>query len=158
MKRTWLRSALSAVWLGVTASACDPEVTSIGSYAAPTSREFEAESGELSGGFSVGPDPEASNGAFLLSPAGIFDDTPGDALAVYDFSVPIDGVFRIWGRIRSPGASLATSWRTRNGVRVRCVAALTVVTSSCGLVDLRCKACRVASRSDVARKVGELRS
>jgi hypothetical protein len=110
VNRAWLRSALGACWLGAAAAACDPEVTSIGSYSAPTSREFEAESGELSGGFSVEPDPDASNAAFLLSPAGIFDDAPGDALAVYEFSVPIDGVFRIWGRIRSPGASENRFW------------------------------------------------
>ena len=36
----------------------------------------------------------------------------------------------------------------RKGVSVRCVAALTVVTSSCGPLPLRCSACRVASRSD----------
>ena len=46
--------------------------------------------------------------------------------------------------IRSPGASRATSWRMRNGVSVRWVAALTVVTSSCGFVGWRAAA-RAAS-------------
>lgn len=110
MNRVWFRSLLGAVWLSAAVAACDPEVTSIGSYAPPTAQEFEAEGGELSGAFSVEPDPEASNGAFLLAPAGIFDDAPGDALAGYEFSVPIDGVFRIWGRIRSPGANENRFW------------------------------------------------
>ncbi len=46
----------------------------------------------------------------------------------------------------------------RNGVSVRWVAALIVVTSNCGAPCLRCSAWSVASRSEEERSDGELRS
>ena len=50
------------------------------------------------------------------------------------------------------------SWRMRNGVRTRCVAALAVATSSCGLSTSACSALSVASRSAITRRAGEARS
>ena len=46
----------------------------------------------------------------------------------------------------------------RNGVSVRCVAALTVVRTSCGPLGFACKRCSAPIRSAMMRKVGEARS
>src|SRR3546814_9531049 len=50
------------------------------------------------------------------------------------------------------------SWRMRKGVRVSWVAAASVVTTSSGPVGLACKAESAASRSELERSDGELRS
>jgi hypothetical protein len=64
---------------------------------------LEAESGELSGGFSVGSDAAASSGQYLLAPdIAVPDDTEGTAHARYTFTVPVDGDYLIWGRVYSP--------------------------------------------------------
>jgi hypothetical protein len=61
--------------------------------------------------------------------------------------------------IRSPGARRATSWRMRNGVRVRWVAALTVVTIRRADCSARSGARGASpSRSDMTRSVGLARS
>lgn len=73
-----------------------PEPASPGVY-------FEAESGELSGGFSIGADPAASNGQYIQSPATVVsDEEPGEARASYVFTVDRDADYVIWGRIYSP--------------------------------------------------------
>jgi hypothetical protein len=72
---------------------------------------IEAESGRLSGGFSVRSDPSASAAAFLAPPDGVAStDEPGSARAVYTFDVATAAVFAIWGRIHSPDASHNTFW------------------------------------------------
>jgi hypothetical protein len=65
---------------------------------------LEAESGELSGGFTVETDTAASGGQYLQAPLGVTvpDDMEGAAHARYTFSVPEDGDYLIWGRIYSP--------------------------------------------------------
>ena len=72
---------------------------------------LEAESGRLSGGFTIGSDPSASAGAYLAPPNGMTSlDAPGAARAVYAFDVGDAGVYTIWGRIHSPDASHNTFW------------------------------------------------
>jgi hypothetical protein len=65
---------------------------------------LEAESGRLSGGFTVGNDPTASGGQFLAPPAGgmPFNDQPGPARSIYDLNITFPGTYTIWGRIQSP--------------------------------------------------------
>lgn len=65
---------------------------------------LEAESGELSGGFTIETDAAASAGQYLQAPLGVTvpDDMEGAAHARYTFSVPQDGDYLIWGRIYSP--------------------------------------------------------
>ena len=93
------------------AISCAPQVTSVGEWSEPAARYFEAESGALSGGFFVGADDSASAREFLAGPElPVSDELPGDALAEYEFSLPAPGVYVIWGRIRSPGASSNRFW------------------------------------------------
>jgi hypothetical protein len=103
---TALAAALSAI-------GCDATVTSVGVYkpVLATGLYIEAEDGELSGGFTVGEDPTASNGKFLAPPAGIIAlDQPGDARAHYSFTITTPGEYLIWGRIHSPDAIHNTFW------------------------------------------------
>jgi hypothetical protein len=91
--------------------ACAPQVTTVGEWSEPPALYLEAEDGELSGGFVATPDDLASNGAFLGSPdASLADEAPGEARALYTFSLPADGLYTIWGRIRSPGAENNRFW------------------------------------------------
>jgi hypothetical protein len=92
---------------------CDATVTSVGSYQPIVTTGFylEAEDGELSGGFTIGQDPTASNGKFLAPPAGVNAlDQPGDARARYVFNITSPGQYLIWGRIHSPDAIHNTFW------------------------------------------------
>jgi len=77
-------------------AAGEPEQTPSGFY-------LEAESAELSGGFTIETDPAASNGQYILPPAvAVKDDVEGPAHARYTFNVEQDGDYLIWGRIYSP--------------------------------------------------------
>jgi hypothetical protein len=79
---------------------------------APVSSVYlEAESGQLSGGFTIESDPTASGGKYILPPAGVESlQAPGAASAQYTFSVDISSSYLVWGRIRAPGASNNTFW------------------------------------------------
>jgi len=112
--------------LGSTLLGCEPHITSLGEWSTDAGRQgvdvdagpdassgayLEAETGTLSGGFTIGSDVTASAGEFLAPPAGVTsDDVPGEARARYDFSVSTSGAYRIWGRIRSPGADVNRFW------------------------------------------------
>jgi hypothetical protein len=79
---------------------------------------IEAESGRLSGGFTIEADPSASAAAFLAPPEGMTSlDGPGSARAAYGFDVTLPGVYAIWGRIHSPDASHNTFWFRVDGGR-----------------------------------------
>jgi hypothetical protein len=72
---------------------------------------IEAESGRLSGGFTVGNDPTASGGQFLAPPSGMFSNgQPGSARAIYDIDITNPGTYTIWGRIQSPDTSHNRFW------------------------------------------------
>jgi hypothetical protein len=72
---------------------------------------LEAESGELSGGFTIGDDAAASNGQYIQGPPMIVSDTvAGAAQAHYTFNVDKDGDYVIWGRIYSPDISSNRFW------------------------------------------------
>jgi hypothetical protein len=95
--------------------ACAPEVTTVGEWSPPRIWTFEAEDGELSGGFVVRKDASASRAAYLappdLTPADLAaEDAPGEARARYLFSLPDAGEFELWGRIQSPGAGSNRFW------------------------------------------------
>jgi hypothetical protein len=106
------------VLLVVSAFGCEARVTTIatlnhdaGEPAQAASVYIEAESGDLSGGFSIAADADASEGQFLAPPAMITsDDTPGAARARWSFSVAATETFVIWGRIRSPLVSSNRFW------------------------------------------------
>lgn len=90
---------------GGTDAAGTPADAGAGGAPAPQEGSYlEAESGELSGGFTIGADPAASNGQYLQSPLDV--DVPADAEgaahARYTFSVPVDGDYLIWGRVYAP--------------------------------------------------------
>lgn len=103
--------------------ACTPEEISLGAWELDASMDayvvdayvamdarlqaspyFEAEDGVLSGFERV------DDGTAIAPPAGTFDSTPGEARAVYRFSVPRDASYVLWGRIQSPGASNNRVW------------------------------------------------
>jgi hypothetical protein len=97
---------------------CDASVTSVGAWQPiveqPTpnlSLYLEAESGQLSGGFSAVSDASASNGQYLQPPIGMASDmAAGPARAVYSFTAPADAEYIIWGRIWSPSVSSNRFW------------------------------------------------
>jgi hypothetical protein len=97
-------------------AACDASQTSVGAWSAPAadagaSLYFEAESGQLSGGFVVQSDAAVSGGQYVAPPATASSDgAPGSARATYSFDMPISGNFFLWGRIHSPDANHNRFW------------------------------------------------
>lgn len=93
------------------ALACGRVDTGVG--AEHVSLYLEAESGQLSGGFAIENDPQASGGQYILPPA---DDTsltaPGAASAQYPFHLGESGTYVIWGRIHGPGVDRNSFWVT----------------------------------------------
>src|SRR5689334_16567210 len=98
---------------------CDASVTSVGAWqpiveqppSPNLSLYLEAESGQLSGGFSAVSDASASNGQYLEPPIGMASDmAAGPARAVYQFTAPADADYIIWGRIWSPSVSSNRFW------------------------------------------------
>jgi len=76
-----------------------------------TSFYLEAESGQLSGGFTIGADPSTSGGRYLQPPVGVTAMTqPGSARALYSVAIPTAATYIIWGRIHSPDAHHNTFW------------------------------------------------
>jgi len=83
---------------------------------ANSGRYIEAESGELSGGFSIGDDPSASRQRYIAPPAAVTSEQePGSARARYVFQVSSPGAYLIWGRIRSPSAATNRFWVQMDG-------------------------------------------
>lgn len=73
--------------------------------------DFEAEAGALLGEMSIGSSDLAQGGAFILSGAGSDPlDQPGNARALYRFTVSEANDYEIWGRIHSPGVSSNRFW------------------------------------------------
>jgi hypothetical protein len=106
------------IGLVTAAAACDATSTSLGAWLPEVSTGFylEAESGQLSGGFTVGKDPSASATACLEPPMGVSSpDEPGAARARYAFDVATGGVYLIWGRIHSPDVDHNTFWFQLDG-------------------------------------------
>lgn len=125
MSRRWLGALL--LTFAASGSGCERAVTSVGAWEpvqqpsvagqsgaagapealdVPSGQYLEAELGELAGGFTVGVDPAASNGRYLLAPdtaAPEGEESP--ATARYTFTVEEDGDYLIWGRIFSPDIS-----------------------------------------------------
>lgn len=110
MRVRW--SAAALVLLSSALSACEARVTSIGAWtpSLQSAAYWEAEAGELSGGFAIGEDERASAGKFLQPPDVSADDAPGDARALYTFSLSADSDYVFWGRIHSPDASTNRFW------------------------------------------------
>ncbi len=111
-------SALRFVAVGLVAflCACDPISTSVGAWAPDPNHYIEAESGELSGGFSIGDDASASKGHFIVPPLGdVSESEPGSARATYAFSLAGSGEYLIWGRLRAPGALNNRFWFQLDG-------------------------------------------
>jgi hypothetical protein len=72
---------------------------------------LEAESGQLSGGYTIGNDTTASAGQFISPPVGPSSITePGTARAVYSFEVTTPGRYIIWARLQAPGPLHNVSW------------------------------------------------
>lgn len=115
--------------LALSLAACDPRVTTLGSWQQPSGdvdvdaapqpepgQYIEAEAGELSGGFRVETDDAASAGRYLAPPDGIDSDRePGAARALYAFDLPRDATYRIWGRMRGPDVSSNRFWFRLDG-------------------------------------------
>jgi hypothetical protein len=80
--------------------------------AAPNGIYLEAESGKLSGGFTIGNDPSASSGQFIQPPSGTVSNgqQPGPAQALYQIAIATPGTYTIWGRIQSPDTAHNRFW------------------------------------------------
>lgn len=105
--------------LGLT-SGCRAEVTSVGEWHADASSGggvyVEAESGEVSQGFTIQSDASVSGGFYLASPAGSASETaPGPDRVRYAIDVPARGKYIVWGRIHSPDAIHNRVWFNVDG-------------------------------------------
>jgi hypothetical protein len=77
----------------------------------PSGIYLEAESGQLSGGFTIGNDPTASGGRYIAPPPGAAPPMQqGAARALYKFDITTPGTYTIWGRIQSPDTSHNQFW------------------------------------------------
>jgi hypothetical protein len=105
-------------WLVSLLGACASEQISLGAYESPHDAQvlsapfpyFEAEDGELAGGFVRVSASDASGAAALAPPLGTSELEPGPARASYRFSVPSAGSYVVWGRIQAPGANNNRVW------------------------------------------------
>src|SRR5262245_14928781 len=100
------------------ATACDATVTSVGAWKPLITTGFylEAEEGQLSGGFTIVDDAEASKGRCIAPPTGAAPPgQPGAARARYTFSITTPAQYLVWGRIHSPDAIHNTFWIQLDG-------------------------------------------
>jgi hypothetical protein len=109
-------ASAALICISVATSGCDAGITSVGAWAPlaepqPASVYFEAESGQLSGGYVTGDDVAASSGRFIEPPlVENADGAPGAALASYTFEVPKDGDYVFWGRLSTPDVEHNRVW------------------------------------------------
>jgi hypothetical protein len=109
---------LIALTTAAALAGCDASVTSVGAWLPNLRAGFylEAESGQLSGGFTIGNDPSASGGRDIEPPIGAPSlDQPGPARARYGFDITTPATYVIWGRIHSPDALHNTFWIQLDG-------------------------------------------
>ena len=108
------RARIVLLALAGSLGACRAPITSLGSWSADAGTGFyiEAETGHLTGGFTVLADSKAFGGQAIQPPAGVSSppNSPGSARAVYDFSLARPGSYIIWGRIHSPDTAHNTIW------------------------------------------------
>ena len=94
--------------------ACRAPIISLGSWSADAGTGFyiEAESGQLTGGFTVLVDSSAFGGQAIEPPSGVSSrpNTPGSARALYELSLTRPGSYIIWGHIHSPDTAHNTAW------------------------------------------------
>jgi len=76
----------------------------------PSAVYFEAESGELSGGFTRVETPAASGGETIAPPDERSEQAPGSALARYEFEVAEGPAYVLWGRLHAPSVSENRFW------------------------------------------------
>jgi hypothetical protein len=97
--------------LPILLSGCEPRITTIAEFDAGLGRYIEAESGQLSGPFSIGDDATASAGHFIYANEGkTFDSAPGSARAAYDLIAETAGTYQIWGRIHGQDIDSNRFW------------------------------------------------
>jgi hypothetical protein len=110
------RPSAALFGLALAGFGCDASVTSVGAWAPiaspePASVYFEAESGELSGGYVVSADSAASGGQLIEPPLLENPDTvTGTARARYTFELPKDGDYVFWGRLYTPDVAHNRLW------------------------------------------------
>jgi hypothetical protein len=112
------RKALAALFLGslTLAAGCDRRTTTIGAWEADArapslGRYIEAESGTLTGAFTILDDQTASDGRYVSPNAGeSSEDGPGSAQARYELVADEEGTFLVWGRIHSQNISENRLW------------------------------------------------
>lgn len=114
----WAPGAVAIAALS--AASCDATSTSIGAWVVEASTGFywEAESGQLSGGFRTTSDSAASAGSCIEPPSGeTSPDEPGAARVRYTFDVATPGRYLLWARVHSPDALRNTFWMQLDGGR-----------------------------------------
>ena len=115
-----LRGALALAWVPLgcgevttTIATLDPTGSDAGgapNQELPSAVYFEAESGELSGGFTRGMTPLASASEIIVSPDERSEQAPGAALALYQFEVAESSAYVLWGRLHAPSVSENRFW------------------------------------------------
>jgi hypothetical protein len=114
------------VWMAASAAmfmaSCASEVLEVADWSPDAAESasagpyIEAESGQLSGGVTIGDDSAASGQRYIAPPAAIASENePGNARARYVFRVSAAGTYLIWGRIRSPSVSTNRFWIQLDG-------------------------------------------
>lgn len=88
-----------------------PEPTGPGLYLEAESAELSSDPNVPDGGWAIIDDAAASNGKYILPPAGLSSgDMHGTALARYSFNLEQDGDYLIWGRIYTPDIASNRFW------------------------------------------------
>jgi hypothetical protein len=91
------------------------DVTGDGGIDCLPGRYYEAENGNLTSAnasvvWTIGTDPNAAGGKYILSPSEVDDTQAGPALASYTLHIPSDGMYVIWGRFYAPNPNSDRAW------------------------------------------------
>jgi len=91
------------------------DVTGDGGIDCIPGRYYEAEDGALSSSkasvvWTIGSDPNAAGGKYIVSPSEVDDTQAGPALATYTLHIPADGMYVIWGRFYAPNVNSDRVW------------------------------------------------
>ena len=91
------------------------DVTGDGGIDCVPGHYYEAENGTLSStkasvAWTIGSDPNAAGGKYIVSPSEGDDTQAGPALATYTLHIPADGMYVIWGRFYAPDVNSDRVW------------------------------------------------
>jgi hypothetical protein len=71
--------------------------------------------GGATGPFTIGDDPNAAGGHYIVSPTGLDDGLVGQARGSITINIPSDGMYYIWVRLYTPNISSNRFWTRLDG-------------------------------------------